>query len=161
MLQTGNKAPELKLPLLGGGDFSLYEALGRGEVLLAFFKVSCPVCQYTFPYLERFWQGVKGRGIQVVGISQDDASATTGFAREFGVTFPIALDAPPYAVSSAYGLSNVPTLVRVSESGRVADVIVGWSKREMEEVYAPYTDSANAGTPLFRAEENVAEFKAG
>ena len=75
-------------------------------MLLAFFKISCPVCQLTAPYLERL--AVRNeRAVQVIGISQDDAGATRGFANRFGLTFPTLLDSSEdeYPASNAYGIT--------------------------------------------------------
>ena len=44
-LDTGVMAPDFTLPTIDGEQVSLKEALQKGPVLLAFFKVSCPVCQ--------------------------------------------------------------------------------------------------------------------
>src|SRR5208337_2826206 len=52
-LREGTKAPDFSLPALDGGKFSLQDALQKGQVLAVFFKVSCPVCQYAFPFFER------------------------------------------------------------------------------------------------------------
>ncbi len=158
-LSTGSKAPEFNLKLLGGGSFSLYESLAAGAVALAFFKVSCPVCQYAFPYFERLSQKLNGRAVRVIGVSEDDAAATAAFATEFGVTFPIAIDPAPYRVSAEYGLTNVPTFFLIGEDARVEHVIVGWSKQELENVYDPYLNSQSP--LLFSPEETVADFKVG
>ena len=53
MLSVGGKAPDFVLPTLSGIEVSLGEMTRSGPVLLAFFKISCPTCQYTFPFLER------------------------------------------------------------------------------------------------------------
>ena len=56
-LTAGMKAPEISLPAVDGKTFSLQDVLKKGPVLAAFLKVSCPVCQYTFPFLEDITQG--------------------------------------------------------------------------------------------------------
>ena len=61
-LATGAKAPEFELKTLEGKRFSLNEELAKGPVVLAFFKVSCPTCQYAFPYLERLYKAYRHRG---------------------------------------------------------------------------------------------------
>jgi len=53
LLEPGSRAPDFRLELLGGGVTTLAELLAGGPVLLAFFKIGCPVCQMTFPFLER------------------------------------------------------------------------------------------------------------
>src|SRR6202453_435939 len=86
-LPAGTKAPDFSLPAMDGSKFSLQGALERGPVLAAFFKVSCPTCQYTFPYLERIHRAYGGEKITIVGISQNDQRDTAAFLKEYGVTF--------------------------------------------------------------------------
>jgi len=50
MLAVGAHAPDFRMKDLNGQTQSLKDILGRGPALLAFYKVSCPVCQYTFPF---------------------------------------------------------------------------------------------------------------
>src|SRR3954447_16167189 len=119
-LDTGKTAPEIKLPTLGGGNFLLSDARKRGPVALAFFKVSCPVCQMALPFYERLHQAYRGKNVQVIGVSQDSAADTAAFARQYGITFPIALDdTKRYPASNAYGLTNVPTLFLISPDGEI------------------------------------------
>jgi len=160
-LKVGSKAPGINLPIVGGGTFSLDEALSRGRVGLAFFKVSCPICQYSFPYFERLSQKLQDRDIRFFGISQDNSRDTQEFARAFGVTFPIAIDGAGYPVSNAYGLTNVPTLFVIGEGGVVERSVVSWSKSDVEGIYGEYLDSQTAGSPLFAPGEKIADFKAG
>src|SRR3954467_12915716 len=114
-LTAGIKAPEISLPTLQGGSFSLASLLEAGPVVLAFFKVSCPVCQMAFPFFERLHQAFREKNVQVIGVSQDSAQDTAGFAKQFGITFPIALDdTQKYPASNSYQLTNVPSLFLVN-----------------------------------------------
>ena len=49
-LSPGTPAPDFTLRAMDGKQFSLRDALARGPVVAAFFKISCPTCQYTFPF---------------------------------------------------------------------------------------------------------------
>src|ERR1700720_4447534 len=89
---AGQKAPDFSLKSMDGSEFSLHALLERGPVFVSFFKVSCPVCQFTFPFLERIYKRFGGDNLTFLGISQDDAAATKDFAKEFGVTFRMLLD---------------------------------------------------------------------
>ena len=91
-LATGTKSPEFDLKTLDGKAFSLNAELARGPVVLAFFKVSCPTCQYALPFLERLHKAYGDRGVTLVGISQNDAKDTAAFCKQFGITFPMLLD---------------------------------------------------------------------
>jgi peroxiredoxin len=131
-------------------------------VLPAFFKISCPVCQYTFPFLERLAKRAKGKGLQVIGVSQDDARSTGLFCKEYGVTFPVALDdTSKYPASNAYGLTSVPTLFLIAENGDIEKTVGGWSKADMDAMDNGFSDSRNATRPLFGRDEEIAEFRAG
>ena len=131
-LTAGTTAPAISLPLTGGGQFKLNESLGRGPVLLAFFKVSCPVCQFTFPYLERIYKAYPQSKVSIIGVSQNDARDTLAFMKQYGITFPVALDdTERYPVSNAFGLTNVPTLFLVVQDCEIELSSVGWSRADV------------------------------
>src|SRR5690348_10185421 len=113
LISPGGKAPAFNLIGMDGKTYSTGDALPRGPLLTAFFKISCPTCQYTFPFLERLYQQflkAGAAGIQLWGISQDNLDNTKRFAGEWGVTFPLLLDNAPYEISQSYGLTHVPSL---------------------------------------------------
>src|SRR5438128_1391629 len=89
MLEAGTKAPAFHLKSSNGTGMAMKDALAKEPALLAFFKIGCPVCQLTFPYLERL---AGNPAVQIIGISQDDADATKFFNERFGVTFPTLID---------------------------------------------------------------------
>jgi len=146
--EVGAPAPEFRLPILGGEAISLAEITAKGPALLAFFKVSCPVCQLTFPYLERIH---KTGSLAVYGISQNDVGDTSDFAKRYGISFPMLLDSGKtgYAVSNAYGISSVPTIFVVGRDGSIEQVTQGWRKQEM------------AALGAVGPEDRVPEWKAG
>jgi len=162
-LAAGTKAPDFELKTLDGKRFSLSEELARGPVALSFFKVSCPVCQYAFPYLERLHRAYRQKGYTLVGVSQNDAKETAAFNKEFGVTFPVLLDElSRYPVSNAYGLTNVPTLFWIASVGEIEVSSVGWLKADLEEINRKMAEAGKISvTPVFKPGEDVADFRAG
>jgi peroxiredoxin len=153
-LEAGAPAPEFRLPRLDGGETSLAEIEAAGPALLAFFKISCPVCQLAFPFLERLH---RPGTLPVYGVSQNNAHDTREFAKRYGVTFPMLLDleSSGFPVSNAYGLTNVPTLYLIEPDGSIAQTIHGWNKQKMAAL------GATSGVSVFRPEDNVPEWKAG
>src|SRR5271163_3024971 len=99
---AGNMAPEFSLKALDGKEYSLEKLMQQGPVVAAFFKVSCPVCQFTFPFLERLFKRYGGDGATFLGISQDDARDTRHFSEDYGLTFPVLIDEDGYPVSNGY-----------------------------------------------------------
>lgn len=147
-LAAGAAAPEVDLPLLGGGRFRLSEALRQGPVVLAFFKAHCPACELSFPFLQRLASRLRDEA-RVTGVGQSDPVALEKFALEFGIRMPIALDAPPgHAVSRAYKLAFVPTVFWIGKDGRIERASVGFDRGELSWIAA----QAGAGE-LFTPEE--------
>ena len=136
MLSAGSRAPE----------FTLREILSQGRVLLVFFKISCPVCQLTLPFLERL------KSLRVVAISQDTADNTQRFRSKFGLTMPILLDSEEenYPISNAFGITHVPSLFLIEPDGVISAVSEGFMK----------ADLAAFGV-VFGPEEAVPAWKAG
>lgn len=154
MIAAGALAPPFELKCLAGGSRSLQQILGSGPALLVFFKISCPVCQLTLPYLERL---ASTSALQIIGISQDDADNTQAFVDRYGLTFPLLLDqsSDGYPASNAYGISSVPTQFLVEPDGRIATSFNGFSKQDLEAL------GARAGVAPFRPDDHVPEWKAG
>src|SRR4249920_3860306 len=162
-LATGTRAPEFELKTLDGKRFSLSEELARGPVVLAFFKVSCPTCQYAMPFLERLYKAYKNKGVSLVGVSQNDVKETVAFCKDFGVTFPMLLDdTRTYPVSNAYGLTNVPTIFWIAEDGEIEVSSVGWVKADFELINRKMAEFGKAApAAMFTPGEDVRDFRAG
>src|SRR5258708_29754303 len=141
---AGNVAPDFSLKSLHGKKFSLSAALQKGPVLLAFFKIGCPVCQFTFPFLERLHQRYKSPNLAIVGISQNGPEKTAAFSNEYGVTFPLLLDeeSKRYVVSNAYGITMVPTLIFADTDGSVRVSSMGFVKADIESIATQLAERA-------------------
>jgi len=162
-LAVGTKAPGFELKTMDGKRFSLSDELARGPVVLAFFKVSCPTCQYAFPFVERLHKAYGQKGVALVGVSQNDARDTAAFVKEFGVTFPVLLDdTRSYPASNAYGLTNVPTLFWVAPDGEIEISSVGWVKADFDQVNRKMAEAGKAApAAVFKPGEDVRDFRAG
>lgn len=151
MLADGAVAPDFSLD-----GWSLSEALRKGPVLLAFFKISCPTCQLAFPFLQRLNDSVAPEALQIVPISQDNRAGTSQFQDRLGISIPVQLDpAPAYAASNLYGIRNVPSLFLIEPRGVISMAVNGFSKRHLE------TLAERFGTPIFHPGEDVPAFRPG
>jgi peroxiredoxin len=161
-VHAGKKAPDFELTDLEGQRLSLHEALKRGPVVAAFFKVSCPVCQFTFPFLERLFKAYGSDRTTFWAISQDDARDTRDFCAEYGVTFPALIDDDGFPVSNDYGLTNVPTFYLIAPDGSVQVDSVGFGKQALEKIsgeLARYLGRLVA--PVFTPDEIIPDSKPG
>lgn len=163
VLTEGAAAPDFSAQTLDGKSFSLKESLANGPVVLAFFKVSCPTCQYAFPFLQRLFEAYKNQGVLLIGVSQNEASDTNMFVEQYGVKFPIVLDdTKRFPVSNAYGLTNVPTLFWVSSVGEIELVSSGWNRKDFEAINLRIAETGKLPLlPPFQPGEEVRDFRAG
>jgi peroxiredoxin len=156
-LTAGQRAPDFRLEDLHGVQKSLSELLPAGPVFLAFFKVSCPTCQYTLPFLERIYRSLADGNARFIAVSQDDAEATREFHKEVGITMPTLLDSARqgYPASNAYGLAYVPSMFLVERDGTISWSLVGFNRKELEELGGKF------GVNPFKPGERVPEMKSG
>jgi peroxiredoxin len=150
-------APDFELPSLAGNSERLSACLRTRPVVLAFFKVTCPTCQLTFPFLERLHKSSGPETPRMIAISQDDPRATEEFNRRFGVTFTTLLDAKEerYPVSNAYRIVTVPTMLLVEPDGRVSEFADAFDKAMIERLGHRF------GIEVFSPDERVPVFRPG
>ena len=161
-LEAGTLAPEISLASASGQRMSLLETLKRGPVLAAFFKVSCPTCQFAFPFLERIHETYGDAKLSIWGISQDNARDTREFLKEYGVKFPALIDADGFAASNQYGLTNVPSIFWILPDGRIRITSVGFVRTDLESITVEAARaSGKPRTPLFKPSEVVPDYKPG
>ncbi len=130
---TGDDPVDFTARGVDGRLYSTAQARREGLLMLAFYKVTCPVCQFTNPYLEKF-RAYEGKGFQIWGVSQDDSDETVEYARTYGnVTFPQVLDEGLQA-TVAYDLVSVPTLYLLDSGDHILWQASGWNREEMNRV---------------------------
>jgi peroxiredoxin len=145
------QAPDFELRDINGVVHRLYTSLSHGRVVLVFFKVSCPTCQFTFPHIQRIFAnaGEDGQG-QLWAISQDDPEDTRRFARQYGIRLQMLIDEYPYDVSNAYGIVSVPTLFIIEPDGKISMSDNGFSKASLNQIAGYELFKPNDGLPATR-----------
>lgn len=152
-MEEGQRAPDFRLALAGGGHRTLDELLGEGPLLLVFYKVTCPTCQLALPYMER----LLGGSLQVYAICQDSAERAREFADAFEVELPTLFDsaAEGYPASNAFGVTHVPSLYLVERDKRISWEWSGFHRKQYEKL------AERAGRTMFTAADRVPESKPG
>src|SRR5215210_5883472 len=149
MLGVGARAPSFTLADAFSGE-PVGDPWAGGTTVVAFFKVTCPVCRMVAPKLTALAEG----GARVLAVGQDPPAALVRYAKEQGQRVPTVSEAAPYGVSSAYGVYSVPTLFVVEPGGVVADAVGGWDRDRWNAVAAavgaPAVSVAGDGLPVFR-----------
>jgi peroxiredoxin Q/BCP len=102
-LAAGSSAPDFALPARSGKTISLHDFAGQKDVLIYFYpKDDTPGCTRESCSLRDSWSELTKAGIEVLGISRDDAASHNAFAAKYNLPFELLTDAD-HAVHEAYG----------------------------------------------------------
>jgi thiol-disulfide isomerase/thioredoxin len=118
-------APEISLPVLGGGT----AALPRDKVTLVdFWATWCAPCRESMPRLQTLWTEYRRRGVELYSVDTDDEAPdreqqVRAFLDRHRLKFPVVLD--DGAATGAFSVSRLPTLLLLDGKGRVAWSHVG------------------------------------
>lgn len=148
MLRSGDRAPSFSLLDTAGN--SVEDPWNDGSVLLVFFKVTCPVCKMVAPKVK----ALAGAGMRVVAVGEDPPPALVRYAQEQDQPVLTLSEPPPYEVSTAFGVSAVPSLFLVDDDGVVVDSVGAWDRegwnRLSQRAGGPPVSQPGDGLPPFR-----------
>ena len=133
-LKTGTSAPDFTLPTMDGKHFSLREALARRPVLAAFFKISCPTCQYAFPFLQRIYEDTRKNADHRRHLAKRKEGNCDIHEAIWADLSRCFWTIPAPTCSNAYGLTNVPTIFWIARDGEIEVSSVGWVRKDVEEI---------------------------
>ncbi|MGB0513768.1 MAG: peroxiredoxin [Wenzhouxiangellaceae bacterium] len=115
MLKTGDTAPDFELPDQDGNSFQLtqwFEANPGQWLLLVFYPGDdTPVCTRQLCEYRDGIDEFKGLGVEVVGISGDDAESHRRFRDKRGLPFTLLSDAD-LSTADAYGCRGMMGMKR-------------------------------------------------
>lgn len=118
--EVGAAMPDFNAKLLDGKTFDVKEQRGK-VVLLNLWATWCGPCRAEIPELVALYGKHSGNGLEIIGVSLDDASAESSvrdFAKEQKITYPIALD-PDGKLANDFRTSVIPTTVLVDRGGKI------------------------------------------
>jgi cytochrome c biogenesis protein CcmG, thiol:disulfide interchange protein DsbE len=142
----GKKAPDFTVATMvnGKGKVALEELRGK-VVLLDFWAAYCEPCRRSFPKLQDLHARYEASGLQIVGISEDDAETKNeipGFASTFGAKFTLGWDEDK-SIARSYNAPAIPSSFLIDRSGIVRYAHAGYHdgeevavERQIEELLA-------------------------
>ena len=93
MLTPRKATPDLSLPLVGGGTFTLSEeGSERGTVVCFYRGLHCPICATYLGELAKLTSEFEKRGVTTVAVSSDSEERAQGMADKLGAPLRIAYD---------------------------------------------------------------------
>lgn len=111
MLQTGQKAPEFELEDDQGQPFKLLDHGGKWLLLVFYPGDNTPVCTRQLCEYRDGIEEFADLGVEVVGISGDDAESHRKFKQKRKLPFTLLSD-PDLAVAARYGCRGVMGMKR-------------------------------------------------
>ncbi|MFT3915299.1 MAG: hypothetical protein QM704_14620 [Anaeromyxobacteraceae bacterium] len=131
-----------------------------GPLVLAFTKRDCGACVALAPALPRL-AAIPGLAVAVV--SQDPRPDAAAFAAAHGWAAPlrVLVDPEPWPASDAWATLATPTVVLVERGGRVAEVLEGWSRRDVNALAARAAALAGAAPVVVSPPGEGPDFRPG
>ena len=151
MLSPGDRAPSVALPDAVTGEL-VSDPWTAGRTVLVFFKVSCPVCHMVAPKVT----ALVDAGVRVLAVGQDPPAKLVSYADAKGQQVPTLSDGSPYPVSTAFGISSVPTLFDVEPDGTVVSAVGAWDRDRWNAVAA-----AHGVGPVSREGDGLPPYRPG
>ncbi len=121
---VGDKAPSFKLGSVDGKSTVDLSSYTDKPTLLVFWASWCPHCQRELPVLQKIYNDLSPKGVNVVGVSVDQVSADAGgFLKNHAITFPNAYAGSDRAqrVLATYGITGIPTVYVLDKGGTVKE----------------------------------------
>jgi peroxiredoxin len=133
--QVGNLAPDFDLRSLDGRKVTLSGLRGK-PVLVNFWATWCAPCRVEMPWLVQLDQQYRAQGVQIIGVSLDDAGAdkdVAEFAKDKGVKYDVLLGNS--SVADAYGgVRFTPQSFFIDRDGKITKTTTGLtSQKDLED----------------------------
>lgn len=132
-LKEGTRSIDFTLSDLAGKKVSLASFKGK-LVFLNFWATWCPPCRAEMPAMERLYQKLKDKGLEILAVDlQEDAKTVQKFVKDNKLSFKVVLDADG-RMGATYGARSIPTTYMVGRNGDVLGGTVGgkeWDSPEM------------------------------
>ena len=122
---AGQVAPEVALPLLGGGKSSIQ----KGKVTVVdFWATWCAPCRASMPRVQSVWREYAPKGVDLYSVDTDDPSPdrdaqVSEFLMQNRLTFPVVLD--DGSAERAFSIVSLPTMMLLDREGKIVWSHVG------------------------------------
>jgi cytochrome c biogenesis protein CcmG/thiol:disulfide interchange protein DsbE len=128
-VQVGESLPRMTLESLDGSPVTI--ALAPGHVTFVnVFATWCPPCRAETPDLAAFAATEVGKGVDVVGIDQQESpAAVDAFRAQFHTLYPMVIDTG-WETKDALGARVIPRTIVVDGKGIVRAVFSGPMTRD-------------------------------
>ena len=101
-------------------------------VVLDFYATWCEPCRAETPHLVQMQRQYAEQGLQVIGLNvggEDDRDEVPGFAREFGIQYPLGFPDDEFSDQYLSDNQNIPQAFVFDRSGKLVKRFIGYSEQ--------------------------------
>lgn len=120
----GKPLPSFNLKAIPGGSQAASESFKGKVLLIEFWATWCAPCRLTQPLLSEFARANKDKGIQVIGISDEDEATVRDYVKKENPAYLILND-PSHATHDKFLVTGLPTFVVVNKKGTIISASIG------------------------------------
>ena len=133
MVEEGTPAPAFEAQTDDGETVTLDDLHGKPVVLFFYPKDDTPGCTTQACGIRDAWGEFRSRGIEVFGVSRDDAAAHQAFKGKLELPFPLLVDSDR-SLGDAFGVDDIREGVPVYKRTTVVIGSDGTVAKTMEDV---------------------------
>lgn len=146
-LAAGDEAPVFALEDEDGKTVSLSDYAGKRVVVYFYPRDDTPGCTKEACQFSDLFEEFRQAGVDVVGISPDDASSHRRFREKHGLTIKLLSD-PGHEVMEAYGAWGEKTLYGKKSVGVIRTTVLVGEQGQVERAWYHVKADGHAGKVL-------------
>jgi cytochrome c biogenesis protein CcmG/thiol:disulfide interchange protein DsbE len=91
----------------------------KGKPLIVeFWATWCGPCRTTIPHLNELYQKYHPKGLEAVGITDEDPVVVKAFQKDVPMDYPVGIDKKD-TVGSGFGITGIPHAMLVDKTGKI------------------------------------------
>jgi peroxiredoxin len=128
--EGATRAPDFTLQTANGVSVNLIDFRGR-PVMLTFWRINCPACQFQMPFTEELFNKWSSDSIAILTINVGDrAPEVQEYMAARNIHYPVLLDTDSQ-VTQSYGIIGVPTTFFIDGRGFIKAHQIGAFESEV------------------------------
>jgi thiol-disulfide isomerase/thioredoxin len=86
--------------------------------VLEFWATWCPPCRQSIPHLNEIYKKFKARGLEVIGVTDEDKQTVRNFEKTLPIDYTVAFDTYK-KLNKDFGIEGIPHAMIVDTAGKI------------------------------------------
>lgn len=87
-------------------------------LIVEFWATWCPPCRQSIPHLNEVYKKHKDRGLEIIGVTDEDSSTVSKFVKDVPIDYPVAFDSNG-KFAKPFGIRGIPHAMILDKAGKV------------------------------------------